>query len=214
MICIDLDGDYARAIDDYTAALEIEPGNAMILQSRAVARRTIGQWEEAYADYHQALELSPPYHEIYANLGQCCRMMGQLEEAVMTTMLLRELGIGFVPWSPLGAGFLAGSADRIVTLNARDFPRNLLAEEGLDRIDPDALLTDDDGGEGEEADPRRLARQAVVELDRVGKRRIGVGEDLVDDELGDAQKPVHVDLLGASRCRTTREVRRRSPAGW
>jgi aryl-alcohol dehydrogenase-like predicted oxidoreductase len=27
--------------------------------------------------------------------------------------VLHELGIGFVPWSPLGAGFLAGSADRI-----------------------------------------------------------------------------------------------------
>jgi aryl-alcohol dehydrogenase-like predicted oxidoreductase len=26
---------------------------------------------------------------------------------------LRELGIGFVPWSPLGAGFFAGSVDRI-----------------------------------------------------------------------------------------------------
>jgi aryl-alcohol dehydrogenase-like predicted oxidoreductase len=26
---------------------------------------------------------------------------------------LRELGVGFVPWSPLGAGFFAGSADRI-----------------------------------------------------------------------------------------------------
>ena len=27
--------------------------------------------------------------------------------------VVRELGVGFVPWSPLGAGFLAGSADRI-----------------------------------------------------------------------------------------------------
>ncbi|WP_028063162.1 aldo/keto reductase [Solirubrobacter soli] len=27
--------------------------------------------------------------------------------------VLKELGIGFVPWSPLGAGFLAGSADHI-----------------------------------------------------------------------------------------------------
>ena len=27
--------------------------------------------------------------------------------------VLKELGIGFVPWSPLGAGFLAGSADQI-----------------------------------------------------------------------------------------------------
>nr|WP_275411558.1 PIN domain-containing protein [Shimia biformata] len=38
------------------------------------------------------------------------------------------------------AAAIAGSADRIVTLNAKDFPRNILGEEGLDRIDPDSLL--------------------------------------------------------------------------
>lgn len=38
------------------------------------------------------------------------------------------------------AAAISGSADRIVTLNARDFPRHLLREEGIDRIDPDALL--------------------------------------------------------------------------
>ena len=38
------------------------------------------------------------------------------------------------------AAAIAGSADMIVTLNARDFPRGYLREEGLDRIDPDALL--------------------------------------------------------------------------
>lgn len=35
---------------------------------------------------------------------------------------------------------IAASADLIVTVNRRDFPRHLLAEEGLNRIDPDALL--------------------------------------------------------------------------
>ncbi|SDC22398.1 RSP_2648 family PIN domain-containing protein [Ruegeria marina] len=35
---------------------------------------------------------------------------------------------------------VAGSADLIVTLNRADFPRHVLAEEGLDRIDPDAFL--------------------------------------------------------------------------
>lgn len=35
---------------------------------------------------------------------------------------------------------VAASADLIVTVNRRDFPRHILAEEGLDRIDPDALL--------------------------------------------------------------------------
>lgn len=40
------------------------------------------------------------------------------------------------------AAAIAGSADLIVTLNARDFPRNLLAEEGLERRDPDLFLLD------------------------------------------------------------------------
>lgn len=38
------------------------------------------------------------------------------------------------------AAAVAGSADVIVTLNASDFPRGTLAEEGLNRVDPDAFL--------------------------------------------------------------------------
>lgn len=38
------------------------------------------------------------------------------------------------------AAAIAGSADMIVTLNSKDFPRQILAEEGLSRSDPDALL--------------------------------------------------------------------------
>ena len=35
---------------------------------------------------------------------------------------------------------IAGSADAIITFNARDFPRHVLAGEGLIRRDPDGLL--------------------------------------------------------------------------
>lgn len=38
------------------------------------------------------------------------------------------------------AAAISGSADVIVTMNASDFPRGTLAEEGLLRIDPDAFL--------------------------------------------------------------------------
>lgn len=38
------------------------------------------------------------------------------------------------------AAAISGSADVILTLNAKDFPRNTLAEEGLSRADPDAFL--------------------------------------------------------------------------
>lgn len=38
------------------------------------------------------------------------------------------------------AAAIAGSADLIITFNAKDFPRHTLAEEGLKRLDPDQFL--------------------------------------------------------------------------
>ncbi|QQA44424.1 RSP_2648 family PIN domain-containing protein [Pelagovum pacificum] len=35
---------------------------------------------------------------------------------------------------------IGGSCDGIMTVNAKDFPRGLLAEEGLERVDPDGFL--------------------------------------------------------------------------
>jgi hypothetical protein len=49
-------------------------------------------------------------------------------------------------WLPDGddihvlAAAVAASADAVMTLNAKDFPRGILAEEGLSRIDPDGYL--------------------------------------------------------------------------
>lgn len=67
------------------------------------------------------------------------------------------------------AAAVAGSADVIVTMNAKDFPRNLLAEEGLSRVDPDAFL------QGLfEANPEALAHVATRVL---GEARRLSGED-------------------------------------
>lgn len=38
------------------------------------------------------------------------------------------------------AAAVTASADAIMTLNAKDFPKNILAEEGLKRLDPDGYL--------------------------------------------------------------------------
>ena len=40
------------------------------------------------------------------------------------------------------AAAIAGSSDVIVTMNAQDFPQNILQEEGLIRRDPDGFLLD------------------------------------------------------------------------
>jgi hypothetical protein len=38
------------------------------------------------------------------------------------------------------ASAIAGGADAIITFNAQDFPRHILAAEGLERRDPDGFL--------------------------------------------------------------------------
>ena len=62
--------------------------------------------------------------------------------------VLRELGIGFVPWSPLGAGFLTGAVDRIGapgedfrTNHPRFKPENLAVNR--DRFAPLRTLADE-----------------------------------------------------------------------
>lgn len=98
--------------------------SARILEEWARAARKLGPEGEAQARAEVAmLRANWPTAEITVPDG-----------------LLRRL------WLPdendihvLAAG-IAGSADGIVTLNARDFPRGILAEEGLMRRDPDGLL--------------------------------------------------------------------------
>lgn len=59
------------------------------------------------------------------------------------------------------AAAIAGSADVLVTLNAKDFPGGLLAEEGLSRADPDAFLLG-----FQRADPEAMARVGEAVLAR------------------------------------------------
>lgn len=63
------------------------------------------------------------------------------------------------------AAAIAGSADLIVTFNARDFPRHTLGEEGIARADPDEFLL---GLWGDHPEP--VAR--VAERVRAGAERM------------------------------------------
>ncbi|WP_121065077.1 RSP_2648 family PIN domain-containing protein [Chachezhania antarctica] len=66
------------------------------------------------------------------------------------------------------AAAIASSADGIVTMNAKDFPRNVLSEEGVIRIDPDALLMD-----ALDHDPdgmRQIAEAVLAEANRLSGR--------------------------------------------
>jgi aryl-alcohol dehydrogenase-like predicted oxidoreductase len=99
----------------------------------------------------------------------------QPEEEVLPT--LEELGIGFVPFSPLGKGFLTGKIDENTTFDSTDF-RNIVP-----RFTPEA----------------RKANQALVELLRaIGEKKNGTPAQLALAWLL-AQKPWLVPIPGTTK---------------
>ncbi len=97
------------------------------------------------------------------------------EEEVIPT--LEELGIGFVPFSPLGKGFLTGKIDEKTTFDSTDF-RNIVP-----RFTPEA----------------RKANQALVELlSRVAEQKQATPAQIALAWLL-AQKPWIVPIPGTTK---------------
>ena len=69
-----------------------------------------------------------------------------------------DLGIGFVPWGPLGAGFLTGTIDATTTFDARDF-RNLAPRFAPEAREANLALVDllKRIAEGKHATPAQVA---------------------------------------------------------
>ena len=98
------------------------------------SERIIGEW------LHAAAKLGPDAQAQAA--GEAALMVARWPKADVAYAPSLEARL----WLPdpadthVLAAAIAGSADGILTLNARDFPRNILAEEGLWRADPDGFL--------------------------------------------------------------------------
>lgn len=98
------------------------------------SERIIGEW------LHAVAKLGPDAQAQAA--GEAALMAARWPEARVAYAPSLEARL----WLPdpadthVLAAAIAGSADGILTLNSRDFPRNILAEEGLWRADPDGFL--------------------------------------------------------------------------
>jgi aryl-alcohol dehydrogenase-like predicted oxidoreductase len=90
---------------------------------------------------------------------------------------LEELGIGLVPYSPLGRGFLTGKIDEKTTFDSADFRSN------LPRFSPEA----------------RKANQALIDLlGRIGQRKNATPAQIALAWLL-AQKPWIVPIPGTTK---------------
>jgi predicted nucleic acid-binding protein len=98
--------------------------------------RILGEWERA------AVKLGP------AGAAQATAEIALLKAAWPKAEVAPKPGLEARLWLPdqhdihVLAAAIAGHADGIVTVNAKDFPRQTLEEEGLKRSAPDELLYD------------------------------------------------------------------------
>lgn len=97
--------------------------------------------------------------------------------------LLEKLGIGFVPYSPLGRGFLTGAVDSSTSFSASDFRSN------LPRFTPQA----------------RKANEALVQLlQRIGAKNNATAAQVALAWLL-AQKPFIIPIPGTTKLRRLKE---------
>jgi len=76
------DGDYDRAIADFTQALQLDPNSAAAYFSRGRANKLKGNYEQALADYNEAIRLNPKMFAAYVNRGQIYNMADEYDQAI------------------------------------------------------------------------------------------------------------------------------------
>jgi serine/threonine-protein kinase len=124
-------GDYERALEAFTKAKELAPGNALTYRQIGNVQRRQGKFAEAIESYKQAADLDPRSHQAWFNLGETYLFVRNYKE---TAPYLERV-------TSLAPEFLEGYVQRArLAMNARgdlDSARRVLrlAEE---RIAPTA----------------------------------------------------------------------------
>lgn len=73
--------EYARAVEEFTAASRFQPQSLAPLANRALAHAAAGQTAQAEASLRQALALDPNHAGVNLNLGMLLAELGRLREA-------------------------------------------------------------------------------------------------------------------------------------
>lgn len=74
--------EYAKAIADYTKAIELDPRQELAYFNRAYAYGETGDYDMAIADYSKAIELAPADAQAYYNRGLDYLNKGEVPQAV------------------------------------------------------------------------------------------------------------------------------------
>jgi serine/threonine protein kinase len=81
VLCAEL-GQYEEAIQNYDAALRLDPKDAMAYDRRGLAKGELGQYEEAIRDFDKAIRLDPKDARAYNNRGIAKADLGRHADAI------------------------------------------------------------------------------------------------------------------------------------
>lgn len=68
-------GEYERAVEDYTQALQVDPHNSYAFYNRGITRDRSGDYEGAIIDFSHAITLDPANADFFHNRGFSRRKM-------------------------------------------------------------------------------------------------------------------------------------------
>ena len=157
--------EHALAVQDYTTALELDPGDLGALNNRCWAYSEIGEYEQALADCNQLMEQASEADYPYLNRGIVHEKMGDMQAALQdyTQWIVRRgrqsMTHENLDWMgsidvPMGDGYVyffpfTASAGQDITVTATSIQRDVDADPLLVILGPNgrALTANDDTGE-------------------------------------------------------------------
>lgn len=75
-------GRFNDAIQAYSAAILLNPSDAVFWTNRAAAQANMGMWEQARSDAEQAVKLDAQYSKAHYRLGQALLNLGRAQESI------------------------------------------------------------------------------------------------------------------------------------
>ncbi len=85
-------GRFDRAITDYDAAIQLDPGYAAAYHNRALAYGRLDQYERAIVDFNRALQLEPGRAGAYKDRGLAHCRLGNVDAASADWVRFTEIG--------------------------------------------------------------------------------------------------------------------------
>ena len=85
-------GQYEKAVESYSAAIDMQPNNAYFYNARGCAYNGLGEYEKAISDFDKAIKLDSEFVDAYNNRGYAYGSLGKYEKAISDFDKAIELG--------------------------------------------------------------------------------------------------------------------------